>query len=77
MAAGFLAALLANASLPEGMGRAGQARVRDRWSLEAMVEGYEALIAEIYRRKCERRCPGHAGQPPALPGVLQPGRGNP
>jgi glycosyltransferase involved in cell wall biosynthesis len=76
-AADRVASLLADRSLAERMGRAGQARVRARWSLEAMVEGYEALIAEIYRRKCERRRAAHAGQPLALPGVLQPGRGNP
>ena len=34
------------------MGQAGRAVVVDHWSLERMVEGYERLIATIYRKKC-------------------------
>jgi glycosyltransferase involved in cell wall biosynthesis len=34
------------------MGQAGRAVVVAHWSLEGMVEGYEQLIAKIYRKKC-------------------------
>lgn len=37
----------------QAAGRAGQRRVQQRWSLEAMVRGYEDLLAEIYQTKCE------------------------
>jgi glycosyltransferase involved in cell wall biosynthesis len=43
--------LFADASLRRSLGAAGRARVVQRWSLEAMVAGYEDLIAEIYNRK--------------------------
>jgi glycosyltransferase involved in cell wall biosynthesis len=44
------------------MGRAGRAVVVDEWSLERMIEGYERLIATIYRKKC------HGGGPAAPSG---------
>ena len=34
------------------MGQAGRAVVVAHWSLEGMIEGYEQLIAKIYRKKC-------------------------
>lgn len=39
------------------MGAEGRRRVAERWSLEAMVRGYEQLIEKIYRQKqeCEKR----------------------
>lgn len=40
------------------LGRAGRVLVRDRWSLQSMVQGYETLIAEIYNVKAELK--GHA-----------------
>lgn len=43
--------LLNDGALRQAMGDAGRRRVVERWSLEAMVAGYEELIAEIYDRK--------------------------
>ena len=36
------------------MGRAGREEVIAHWSVQRMVEGYEDMIAEIYRAKCGR-----------------------
>lgn len=44
--------VLQNLGQAREMGRAGRELVVARWSLQQMVEGYEDLIAEIYRRKC-------------------------
>jgi glycosyltransferase involved in cell wall biosynthesis len=46
------AELLLNPLAAHSMGAAGRAEVADAWSLEAMVQGYENLIREIYERKC-------------------------
>lgn len=35
------------------LGRAGRVLVRDYWSLQSMVQGYETLIADIYNVKAE------------------------
>ncbi len=35
------------------LGRAGRVLVRDHWSLQSMVQGYETLIADIYNAKAE------------------------
>lgn len=45
-------ALLTNPALAETMGQAARRAVVDSWSLEAMVDGYQTLIQEIYSRKC-------------------------
>jgi glycosyltransferase involved in cell wall biosynthesis len=45
--------LLGNASLAARMGRTGRQLVRDQWSLQAMVQGYETLIEELYNAKAE------------------------
>ena len=47
-----LAELFADPELARRLGQAGRAAVVARWSLERMVEGYEQLIAEVYRGKC-------------------------
>jgi hypothetical protein len=46
------------------MGQAGRAVVAREWSLEGMIEGYERLIAAIYRKKCR------AGEPAWGPEIL-------
>jgi len=46
-----LIVLLADPALSARMGRAGRASVVAQWSLERMVDGYEALISDIYTRK--------------------------
>lgn len=43
--------LINDEPLRRAMGGAGRSRVVERWSLEAMVTGYEGLITEIYERK--------------------------
>ncbi len=45
--------LLGNAPLAARMGRHGRQLVRDAWSLDAMVQGYETLIENIYNAKSE------------------------
>ena len=46
-----LAELFADPRLAERMGAAGREAVESRWSLERMVEGYQDLIAAVYRAK--------------------------
>lgn len=46
--------LLTNHSLAQQLGQAGREYVAARASLEQMVEGYQDLIAEIYRKKCHQ-----------------------
>jgi glycosyltransferase involved in cell wall biosynthesis len=46
-----LAELAADPQKARRMGQAGRAVVVAHWSLEGMVEGYEQLIAKIYRKK--------------------------
>jgi len=55
--------LLENIELGRAMGRAGQNIVVDRWSLDAMVRGYEQLINRIYSAKCGRSQLGQPSQP--------------
>jgi glycosyltransferase involved in cell wall biosynthesis len=43
--------LLSDPSLARSMGAAGRELVVARWSVDAMVEGYERLIESIYERK--------------------------
>jgi glycosyltransferase involved in cell wall biosynthesis len=45
-------ALLDDAALRERLGRAARESVVAKWSVQAMVAGYESLIAGIYRSKC-------------------------
>jgi len=47
--------LLADRPLAERLGAAGREAVCARWSLEAMVSGYEKLLNSIYNQKCDRR----------------------
>ena len=47
--------LLGNRPLAERLGAAGREAVCARWSLEAMVTGYEDLLKAIYNQKCDRR----------------------
>jgi glycosyltransferase involved in cell wall biosynthesis len=63
-AAGRVVELLRDPSRARVMGEAGQQAVREHWSLERMVRGYEDLIVEVYQRKCAADCgrPRSAGQ---------------
>jgi glycosyltransferase involved in cell wall biosynthesis len=56
--------LLRDPSRASAMGEAGRQAVRDNWSLERMVRGYEDLISEVYERKSRQDCgrAPHAGQ---------------
>lgn len=45
--------MLHNAPLAARMGRAGRVLVRDFWSLQTMVHGYETLIESIFNAKAE------------------------
>lgn len=47
-----LVELLRDRRLAEQMGAKGRQALETRWSLERMVEGYEDLICDVYRRKC-------------------------
>lgn len=51
-AARRVSALLGDPQQARRMGETGRAAVRQHWSLERMVRGYEDLITEIYERKC-------------------------
>lgn len=53
-----IAQLLCNPQMARGMGLAGRQLVRDHWSLEVMVSGYESLVASLYNAKAVA-----AGQP--------------
>ena len=39
------------------LGAAGRERVVQNWSLERMVHGYEDLIEQLYRQRCDRNLP--------------------
>jgi glycosyltransferase involved in cell wall biosynthesis len=63
--------LLSNPSRRRSMGAEGRRRVMARWSLDAMVRGYEQLIERIYATKTvsaagHRRQPGRIGPNPHL-----------
>ncbi len=45
--------MLDNTRLAARMGRAGRVLVRDHWSLQSMVQGYEMLIESIFNNKAE------------------------
>lgn len=47
--------LLSDHPLAERLGAAGREAVCARWSLEAMVTGYEDLLKSVYNQKCDRR----------------------
>jgi glycosyltransferase involved in cell wall biosynthesis len=47
------------------MGIAARSAVIERWSIDAMVRGYERLIESIYARKLNSTAPGIAERPPA------------
>ncbi len=49
---GYWLKLLSNRDLAQRMGAAARERVVENWSLEAMIAGYQALIEEVYSRKC-------------------------
>jgi glycosyltransferase involved in cell wall biosynthesis len=55
-----LVELFGDARQARRLGEAGRQTVVARWSLERMVEGYENLIAEVYRRKSQGRLPSVA-----------------
>lgn len=67
--------LLENRPLARQFGAAGRTTVVDRWSLERMVDGYQALIAHLYMLKYEQQCAGEpetasrAGPPVAGAGI--------
>ena len=44
--------LLTQPDRAAAMGRAGREEVLAHWSIDRMVQGYEDLIADIYRDKC-------------------------
>jgi glycosyltransferase involved in cell wall biosynthesis len=50
---GHVTELLLNPARAAALGRAGRRHVLERFSLERMVEGYQELIAEIYRAKAK------------------------
>lgn len=50
-----LVELLRDRQRAAAMGRAGREHVLGHWTLGQMVEGYEALIEEIYRSKCRSK----------------------
>jgi len=52
--------LLNDPQRAEALGRAGREHVLRRWSVDGMVRGYEELITDIYRGKCDPRTE-HAG----------------
>jgi len=58
-------ALLKDPVRASTMGRAAREHVLKRWSVDRMVQGYEALIEEIYRSKC---APGAAPWAEPTPG---------
>jgi glycosyltransferase involved in cell wall biosynthesis len=60
-----LVELFGDARQARHLGEAGRQAVVARWSLERMVEGYEDLIAEVYRRKCQGRLPGASDPQPS------------
>lgn len=43
--------ILSNSTIANSMGGAGRELVRESWSLEAMVSGYEHLVTSIYNQK--------------------------
>src|SRR5262249_34934980 len=47
--------LLRNADLRRQLGAAGRNLVVERWSLDAMVRGYEQLIEGVYRAKLRKK----------------------
>lgn len=48
-----LAHLLQHPDKARQLGQAGRERVVQNWSLERMVHGYEDLISQLYRQKCD------------------------
>lgn len=50
--AGYCAELLDNPGLARRMGSSGRELVSEKWSLEAMIGGYQDLIGETYTKKC-------------------------
>ncbi len=50
--AGYCAQLLGNRELARRIGSSGRELVSEKWSLEAMIGGYQDLIGEIYTKKC-------------------------
>ena len=56
------------------MGVAGRERVVRNWSLERMVQGYEDLIENLYRERCDGRGPGAQSAEPAQDAESSPSR---
>ncbi|MEZ6119966.1 MAG: hypothetical protein R3C28_25810, partial [Pirellulaceae bacterium] len=50
---GYVLALLEDAQLSRTLGEGGRLEVAHHWSLDAMVQGYENLISDIYAKKCK------------------------
>jgi glycosyltransferase involved in cell wall biosynthesis len=67
-----IAQLLGNAPLAARMGRNGRQLVREAWSLDAMVQGYEALVENIYNAKAEVTHRPMWKRPPRSDKVQQP-----
>lgn len=53
--------LLSDSERAQAMGRAGREQVLLNWSVQRMVEGYQDLIAGLYREKCRGVAPGRSG----------------
>lgn len=56
-AAAHCIVLLSDSEKAESMGRLGREHVIARWSVERMVEGYQNMLAEIYRQKASGKKP--------------------
>jgi glycosyltransferase involved in cell wall biosynthesis len=69
--AGFWAELLGDRALAERMGSFGRDLVSEKWSLEAMIGGYQALIREIYSQKCSPTGPTAATHSSPVPPLVR------
>jgi glycosyltransferase involved in cell wall biosynthesis len=69
--AGFWAELLGDRALAERMGSFGRDLVSEKWSLEAMNGGYQALIREIYSQKCSPTGPTAATHSSPVPPLVR------
>ncbi|MDP6468771.1 MAG: glycosyltransferase [Pirellulaceae bacterium] len=67
--AGYWAELLGNRPLAQQIGSFGRELVSEKWSLDAMIAGYQDLIGEIYSQKCSPVMPSaatHSGPVPPM-----------
>jgi glycosyltransferase involved in cell wall biosynthesis len=74
--AGRIVELLRDPARAAALGRAAREEVLARWSIDRTVEGYQAMIEEIYASKCapggRRRGPVAAGPADERPAVRRP-----